>query len=425
MTAVVLAFAVFLLMGMPVAFAIAGAAALFFFQNPNLPFTIPAQQTITQTQNFALLAIPLFILAGNLMNRTGLTRRLLALATALLGHLRGGLAQASLALSAMMGGVSGSAIADASMQARMLGGEMIDRGVSRGFTAAVLSFGSILTPIIPPGIGMILYGTIGQVSIGRLFAAGILPALLLWAALGMAVALTARRNGWPPERTAPAPSREVFGAIGAGFWAILFPVILLVGLRSGYFTPSEIGALAVTYALAIGIVVYRELSRGSFGAAMSDTVADVGAVMLLIAVSAPLSYVMILERAPETVATAIAGMPGGLEVAMIAIVLAVVLSGFVIDATVLIIMLTPILLPMIRTLGGDPVHFGIVFIIAATIGNFTPPVGAAMYSVCSILNCSIADYSRAAVPLFLAVVLVVLALVFLPGLVLFLPGLLL
>jgi TRAP-type transport system large permease protein len=421
MTLVVLAFVLLLLMGMPVAFAIAGAAAVFFFQNPDLPFTIPAQQTITQTQNFALLAVPLFILAGNLMNHTGLTRRLLGLATALLGHMRGGLAQASLALSAMMGGVSGSAIADASMQARMLGSEMMARGVSRGFTAAVLSFGSILTPVIPPGIGMILYGTIGQVSIGRLFAAGIVPALMLWAALAVAVAWAARRNGWPPERATRAPRREVFGAMGAGIWAILFPVILLVGLRSGYFTPSEIGALAVVYALAIGVVVYRELSRAGFGAAMSDTVADVGAVMLLIAVSAPLSYVMILERAPETVATLISGLPGGLEVVMIAIALAVIAAGFVIDATVLIIMLTPILLPMIRTLGGDPVHFGIVFIIAATIGNFTPPVGAAMYSVCSILNCTVAAYARAAVPLFVAVVLVVLALVFMPDLVLFLP----
>jgi tripartite ATP-independent transporter DctM subunit len=425
MTLVVVAFAVFLLMGMPVAFAIAGAAAVFFFQNPDLPFTIPAQQTITQTQNFALLAVPLFILAGNLMNHTGLTRRLLGLATALLGHMRGGLAQASLALSAMMGGVSGSAIADASMQARMLGAEMMARGVSRGFTAAVLSFGSILTPVIPPGIGMILYGTIGQVSIGRLFAAGLLPALLLWAALAVAVAVAARRNGWPPERAGRAPAREVMGAMGAGIWAILFPVILLIGLRSGYFTPSEIGALAVVYALVIGIVVYRELTRAGFGAAMSDTVADIGAVMLLIAVSAPLSYVMILERAPETVASVITGLPGGLEVVMVAVVLAVVVAGFVIDATVLIIMLTPILLPMIRALGGDPVHFGIVFIIAATIGNFTPPVGAAMYSVCSILNCSVAAYSRAAVPLFLAVVMVVLVLVFLPEAVLFLPNLLL
>lgn len=424
MIAVMLAFAVLLLMGMPVAFAIAGAAAVFFLQNPDLPFTIPAQQTITQTQNFALLAIPLFILAGNLMNHTGLTSRLLTLATALLGHLRGGLAQASLALSAMMGGVSGSAIADASMQARMLGDEMMRRGVSRGFTAAILSFGSILTPIIPPGIGMIIFGTIGQVSIGQLFAAGILPALLLWLGLGIATALTARHNNWAPERATRASGREVIGAMGAGVWAILFPIILLLGLRSGVFTPSEIGALAVVYALVVGLLIYRELKRSTFGEAMSDTVADIGSVMLLIAVSAPLSYAMTLERAPEQVATLITGLPGGVEVVIIAVALAVIVAGFVIDATVLIIMLTPIVLPMIRSLGGDPVHFGIIFVIAATIGNFTPPVGAAMYSVCSILNCSIGAYTRASIPLLIAIVLVVILLVFIPGVVLFLPRLL-
>jgi tripartite ATP-independent transporter DctM subunit len=424
MTLVVLAFVLFLVMGLPVAFAIAGAAAMFFFQNPSLPFTIPAQQTITQTQNFALLAIPLFVFAGNLMNHTGLTRRLLELSTALLGHFRGGLAQASLALSAMMGGVSGSAIADASMQARMLGSGMIVRGVPKAFTAAILSFGSILTPIIPPGIGMILYGTIGQVSIGRLFAAGIVPALLLWAGLAAAVAIQARRGGWAPERAARIAPRELPGVLGAGFWALLFPVMLLLGLRSGLFTPSEIGALAVVYALVVGLVIFRELSARGFGAAMSDTLADIGSVMLLISVSASLSYAMTLERVPETLAGYIAGLPGGVEVIMLVVVLGVVLAGFVIDATVLIIMLTPILLPMMRSLGADPVHFGIIFIIAASVGNSTPPVGAAMYSVCSILDCPVGSYARASVLLLLAIVLVTCLLVFVPGVVLFLPSML-
>jgi tripartite ATP-independent transporter DctM subunit len=425
MILVVIVFAILLLTGMPVAFAIAGAAAMFFFQNPDLPYTIPAQQTITQTQSFALLAVPLFIFSGNLMNHTGLTKRLLALATALLGHLRGGLAQASLALSAMMGGVSGSAIADASMQARMLGEGMIARGVSRGFTAAILAFGSVLTPIIPPGIGMILYGTIGQVSIGQLFAAGIIPALMLWAGLAIAVAFQARRSNWPPEREHSMRRSEVSAVLSAGFWALLFPVILLVGLRSGLFTPSEIGALAVVYALMVGLLIYRELTIKGFATAVSDTLADIGSVMLLIAVSASLSYAMILERVPETIAGWIVGMPGGLEVVMLTIVLCVVAIGFFIDATVLIIMLTPILLPLMRTLGGDPVHFGIVFIIAATIGNFTPPVGAAMYSVCSILNCKVGQYARASIPLLIALVCVVSMLVFMPQIVLFLPSVLL
>jgi TRAP-type transport system large permease protein len=211
--------------------------------------------------------------------------------------------------------------------------------------------------------------------------------------------------------------------LGAGFWALLFPVILLLGLRSGLFTPSEIGALAVIYALLVGLVIFRELSARGFGMAMSDTLADIGSVMLLISVSvsASLSYAMILERVPETLAGYNVGVPGGMEVVMLVAVLGVILAGFVIDATVLIIMLTPILLPMMRSMGADPVHFGIVFIIAASVGNSTPPVGAAMYSVCSILGCPVGSYAKASVLPLVAIALVTCLLVFLPGIVLFLP----
>jgi TRAP-type transport system large permease protein len=209
--------------------------------------------------------------------------------------------------------------------------------------------------------------------------------------------------------------------LGAGFWALLFPVILLLGLRSGLFTPSEIGALAVICALLVGLVIFRELSARGFGMAMSDTLADIGSVMLLISVSASLSYAMILERVPETLAGYNVGVPGGMEVVMLVAVLGVILAGFVIDATVLIIMLTPILLPMMRSKGADPVHFGIVFIIAASVGNSTPPVGAAMYSVCSILGCPVGSYAKASVLPLVAIALVTCLLVFLPGIVLFLP----
>src|SRR5690606_28020772 len=200
MLLVAIAFTIFLIIGMPVAFAIGISGIIFFLQHPELPFTIPAQQTVSQTQNFALLAIPLFIMAGNVMNKSGITTQLLNLATVIAGRLKGGLAQVSIALSVLMGGVSGSAIADAAMQSRMLGSEMIKRGMSRGFTAGVLSFSSILTPIIPPGLGFIIYGTIGQVSIGRLFAAGLVTAILLWVGLAATVAVISRRRGYPAAR---------------------------------------------------------------------------------------------------------------------------------------------------------------------------------------------------------------------------------
>jgi tripartite ATP-independent transporter DctM subunit len=423
MLIVTIAFVVLLLMGMPVAFAIGISGSLFFLQQPGLPFTIPVQETISQTQNFALLAVPMFIMAGNLLNRSGITTRLLDLATVLTGRLKGGLAQVSVVLSALTGGVSGSAIADAAMQSRLIGTEMIRRGFARGFTAGVLSFGSVLTPIIPPGIGMILYGTIGQVSIGRLFAAGFVPAFLLWLGLAASIWLTARRRGYQPERRERAGLGELGSSLRRGIWALLFPVFLLLGLRTGVFTPSEIGAFAVVYALIVGLAIYRELGRANFLDAMENSLSDVGSVMFLIALSAIFSYGIVFQQVPDLISGLILGATEQLYAAMVLIAVFTLAVGFFIDATVLIIMLTPIFLPAIERLGGDPVHFGIVFIVAATIGNFTPPVGAAMYAVCSILKCPIGAYSRESLPLFLSVGLVTLALTFLPGVVLFLPNL--
>src|ERR671918_2691269 len=236
MTWVLVAFVVLLLMGMPVAFAIGISGCVFFMQHPELPSTIPIQLTISETQSFALLAVPLFIIAGHIMNHAGITHRLLELAAVLTGRLKGGLAQVSIALATLMGGVSGSAIADAAMQARMLGGEMLKRGFSRGYAAGVLSFGSLMTPILPPGIGFILYGTVGQVSIGRLFAAGFVPAFLLWAAMAATIAFTAKRRGIAVELAQRPTVRELGFALRGGIWAILFPVLLVVGLRMGVFT---------------------------------------------------------------------------------------------------------------------------------------------------------------------------------------------
>lgn len=423
MLLVAISFIVLMLMGMPIAFAIGISGALFFLLHPELPFTIPVQVTVSQTQNFALLAVPLFIVAGNMMNKSGITEQLLNLASVLTGRLRGGLAQVSLTLATLMGGVCGSAIADAAMQTRMLGQGMIRRGLSRGFAAGVLSFGSLITPIIPPGIGFIIYGTIGQVSIGRLFAAGIVPGLLIWLALGAAVWIAAVRRGYEPERQTRPSVGEVISALRAGIWAILFPIFLLLGLRFGIFTPSEIGALAVIYALVIGLLVYRKLTQQGFMEALEGSVMDVGAVMFLIAISAIFSYGIVLERVPETIAGWMLGITTSLNVVMLLIAAFLVVAGFFIDATVLIIMLTPIFLPLIRELDGDPVHFGLVFVVACTIGNFTPPVGAAMYAVCSILKCPIGEYARESVPFFIAAMAALIVLIFAPDLVLYVPGL--
>jgi tripartite ATP-independent transporter DctM subunit len=422
MLLVSIAFAVFLVIGMPVAFAIGISGMLFFFQHPELPISIPLQVTVSSTQNFSLLAVPLFIVAGNLMNRSGITEGLLNLASVLTGRLRGGLAQVSIALSALMGGVSGSAIADAAMQSRILGDQMIKRGMTKGFAAAVLSFTSLLTPIIPPGIGMILFGTIGSVSIGRLFAAGIVPAIILGVAMSFTVWLTATKRGYPPERTTKATWAETVEAFRGGIWAMMFPIILLLGLRMGVFTPSEIGAFAVLYALFIGFIIYRKMKIQSFFEALETSLADIGAVMFLISLSAIFGYGIVFERLPELMAGGLSSITDNVQLVMVLIVFLVIFLGFFIDATVLIIMMTPIVLPVVTKLGGDPIHFGVVFIISATLGNFTPPVGAAMYTVCSILKVSVKEYIREGWPLLVAITLVTLMLIFVPQIVLFVPN---
>jgi tripartite ATP-independent transporter DctM subunit len=424
MTWVVVAFVVLLLMGMPVAFAIGIAGCVFFLQHPELPSTIPIQLAISQTQNFALLAIPLFIMAGNLLNHSGITRELLNLASVLAGRLRGGLAQVSIVLSTLMGGVSGSAIADAAMQARMIGGEMLKRGFSKGYAGGVLAYGALMTPIVPPGIGFILYGTVGQVSIGRLFAAGFVPAFLLWGAMALTIHFTSLKRNYLPERKERPTVKETARALWGGIWAILFPVFLLVGLRFGVFTPSEIGAFAVVYALLVGLFAYRMLRRASLREALEGTLVDVGAVMFLIALSGIFGYGIVFERAPEAISEAILGLSDNADLVLMLIVALIIAAGCFIDGTVLIIMLTPIFLPLVQAMGVDPVHFGLIFVIAVTIGNFTPPVGAAMFAVCSILKCPVGDYTRESLPFLLAVSAVTLFLIFVPEVVLFVPDLL-
>ena len=423
MLLVLIAFTVLLLLGMPVAFAIGISGCVFFLQHPELPSTIPIQLTITETQNFALLAVPLFILAGSFLNHSGITHNLLQLATLLTGRMKGGLAQTSIALSTLMSGVTGSAIADAAMNSRILGLQMLKRGFSKGYAAGVLSYGSLMAPIIPPGIGFILYGTVGQVSIGRLFAAGLIPGLMLWASLAFTISVTASRRGYAPERKHRATLREIALASWGGIWAILFPVILLLGLRFGIFTPSEIGAFAVVYAVAVGIFAYRALTRVSIKEAIEGSLVDVGAVMFLLALSAIFGYGIVFERVPEVISNWMLGLTDSPNLVMVLIVVLILLAGTFMEGSVLIIMLTPIFLPLVAKYGIDPVHFGLVFIIAATIGNFTPPVGAAMFVVCQILKCPIGVYARESTPFLIAVSVVTILLIFVPEIVLFIPDL--
>jgi TRAP-type transport system large permease protein len=247
---------------------------------------------------------------------------------------------------------------------------------------------------------------------------------MLWGAMALAISVTSRKRNYLPERETRPSVREIAQATWGGIWAILFPVFLLAGLRFGIFTPSEVGAFAVVYAVAVGIFAYRMLKAASLREAMEGSLLDIGSVMLLIALSGIFGYGIVFERVPETISSALLGLADEASLVMVLIVACILLAGCFIDGSVLIIMLTPIFLPLVQSMGGDPVHFGLIFVIAATIGNFTPPVGAAMFAVCQILKCPIGEYTRESMPFLIAVSAVTLLLIFVPEIVLWIPDLL-
>ena len=422
MTLVLLTFLVLVAFGMPIAFAI-GISGFLFFLTADLTLTIPAQVSLTQTQNFAILAIPLFILAGNCLNETGLTRRLLDFASALTGHLRGGLGHVNAVSSFMMGGVTSSAIGDATMFGRILGPAMRERAYAPGFAAGVVGSTALITTMVPPGTGMILYGTLGEVSIGQLFIAGIVPGALMTVLLMGAVGVSARRQGLPRERTTRSTPTAILRAFVSSIWALLFPVILIVGLRFGVFTPSEAGAFAVAYAIVIGLVIYREITWKRFRRALSNTIDDVGMIMLLIALSGGWGYALSWDRVPQTIMEGLTSISENPTVIMAIIVVALLVAGMFMDSTVLILLLTTMLVPVAEMAGLDPIHFGIVMVLTLTLGLLTPPVGIVMLITVQMFRTDVGTYLRQSVYIWLALALLVALVILVPQTVTWLPEL--
>ncbi len=424
MLTLTLLFCALMFLGLPVSLAIGIAGISFFVLSGTVPVSIAVQQIATQSQSFPLLAVPFFVLAGHMMNKTGITQRLINCSNVLVSWMAGGLGQVCILLSTLMGGVSGSAVADAAMEARMLGPEMLRRGYSKGFTCATIAVGSLITATIPPSLGLILYGYVGNVSIGRLFLAGIIPGLMMMVGLMIVVWVMAQRNGWQPAVKALPSGREVGRAVWDAKWALLFPVVLLVGIRGGVFTPSEIGAFAVFYAILVGVVFHKELTWQSLQDALSEGVLDCGVIMFIILMSGPVGYAMIFEQTPQVMAEWMLGLSESPTVIVLLILLFLLILGTALESTVMVLLLTPIFVPIITKIGVDPVHFGIVMMSIVTLGSMTPPVGPCMFAVCSILDTSMEEYTIASLPFLGMICLVIAILVLFPSITLFLPNML-
>ncbi|NCC12553.1 MAG: TRAP transporter large permease [Spirochaetia bacterium] len=415
-----------IVINMPIAFVIGISGSGYFLLNNDIPWAVLVQRVVAQTQSFTFLAVPFFLFAGNLMNETGITKNLLSLSRLLTRKMYGSIAQVNVILSTLMGGVSGSATADAGMQIRVLGPEMSRLGYPKGYTAAVTCLSSLITATIPPSLGLILYGFVGEVSIGKLFVAGIIPGIIMCGALMLTVNLTSRRRKFevPTDDVMAATTKEIFENLKTSVWALMFPLILILGIRFGIFTPSEAGAFAVVYALIVGKFVYKELTWAKFKKALINSIVDNGAIILIIASSGIFSYALTYANVPSTMSQFILGLTNNPQVMVLIMLAFLFITGMIVDSNVNILLLTPIFLPVVQQMGIDPVHFGICMMTIVTMGIMTPPVGTAVYIVCGIHECDIQDYVKESIPFFVAIIFEVIILVFIPQITMYLPNLL-
>lgn len=423
MILVFIAFLGLLFIGMPVGFAVGLSGALYFLQHLEFPMTTIVQLPITQTQSVTLLAVPLFIFAGNLMNASGITNKLIELATLLTGHMKGGLAQVSVVLSTLMGGVSGSTNADAAMESRVLGPDMLKQGYSKGYTGAVIGWTALITSTIPPGVAMITYGTVANVSIGRLFLAGLVVGIVMMIFYMLIVRLTSGLKGYQPAREKKATLGEIGENLKTSIWALIFPFLLLFGLRLGLFTTAECGAFACAYAVFVGVFIYKRLDGETFFDTMRSAILDNGGIMLMISMSGIFGYGVPLDKIPQKVTTLITGINASPFFVMSLVVLFLIILGMFMEGSIIILLTTPILLPLVQAVGVNPVVFGLVVSVIVTMGNLTPPVGIAMYTVCDILDIDLKDYIIESIPFFVATMVEVAIMLFMPQIVMFLPNL--
>lgn len=414
-------FILLLVLGVPIAFVVLGSSITYFIFNPLTP-SIVAQRMSSALESFPLLAIPFFIVAGVAMARGGIAYRLYDFANVLVGHWRGGLAQVAVMNSLFLGAMSGSSNADAAIDARTIAPIMRKQGYSNGFASVVSATSGAIAPMMPPSIGLIIYGLLTDTSIGKLFIGGVIPAFVITIALCFTVWLIARKRGYQPINEERLPARDIIVKGRAALWALAMPVMLLVGLRFGWFTPTELGAAAAAYAFIVGLFVYKGFRIKDTYSILKESVHITANVLFIIAAASVFSLVLSLEQVPQKLIGQLLMISDNKYIVFLIISVFFLILGTFLEGLALMVILAPLLVQVIRSVGIDPVHFGIVIVLITTIGSMTPPVGTVLYTVCSITKCSIEEFSIEFIPFFVALLAVVTLLILFPALVTFLPN---
>ncbi|MGX1319349.1 tripartite ATP-independent transporter DctM subunit [Bradyrhizobium sp. USDA 377] len=402
-------------LGMPIAFALLICGVALMSTIDMFDSQIVAQNVINGADSFPLMAIPFFMLAGEIMNKGGLAKRIVNVALVAVGHFRGGLGYVTIMAACILSSLSGSAAADAAALAALLVPMMVAAGHKKTYAAGLVAAGGVIGPVIPPSIGFVIFGVAANVSISKLFLAGIVPGLLL--GLGLCVAwywVVRKESLSPPPR---ASLREILHAIIDGFWALMLPGIIIVGLRFGIFTPTEAGVVVAVYSLFVATCIYRELTWSEIYPVLVSSAVTTSVVMFLVAAALVSSWLITVSEISAQVVDLLKPFMGNNTILMLAIMVVVVIVGTALDMTPTILILTPILMPIIKAAHIDPVYFGVLFIINNSIGLITPPVGIVLNVVCGVSRISMEDIIKGVWPFMIAQLIVLFAMVLFPGLV--------
>lgn len=414
-------FTLLLVSGIPIAFVL-GISSVLYLWKTGMPYVLVSQRIFVGLDNFLILAVPLFILAGKLMNESGITRRLVDFFYILIGHVRGGLAYVNIVASVFFAGITGAGAADTAAIGSIMIPAMKKEGYTAEYSGAVTAISSTIGPTIPPSIAMVVYGAMAETSIAKLFLAGFIPGLLLAFVQILVAAYYARRQGFPVR-----PRILSLGTVTKGFFstslAILMPVILLGGILSGVFTPTEAAGVAVFYALVVGFAVYRELRIVSFLNILYETSVLTGTILIILAMAHLFGWILAAEAVPELVANAMTSLTKNRILILLLINILLLFIGTIMETLAAIILLTPILLPLAQSIGLDPVHFGIIMTVNLNIGLATPPLGVCLLVASPIAKVSLERIALATIPFLFASIVVLFAVTYFPQLVLFLPNL--